>query len=82
MTERLLKHVTSFFVNIVPSLNILPKKSYEEELGNDNQLNLNHINTSRNHLSIKLTESPKRKGKLLLLIMFLMKIILTKSRTY
>ena len=33
-----------FFVNIVPTLKILPKENYEKDVGNDNMAILNYIN--------------------------------------
>ena len=69
-------------LHIVPSLKVLPKENYEMRIGNDNQPVLNNINLEykfRNHPSIKLIKSKKkRKNKLLSSIMFLMK----KLRTY
>ena len=49
-------------MNIVPSLKILPKENYEAEKGNNNGSILNYINKFRNHPSIKLIKSIKRKA--------------------
>ena len=67
-----------FFVNIVPSLKILPKKNYEADVRNDNEPILNYINKFKNHPSIKVINQGKKKIKLSLLVMFLMKKFLTK----
>ena len=71
-----------FFVNIVPSLKISPKENYETDVGNDNEPILNYINKFKNHPSIKVIKSRKKKSKLLLLDMFLMKKFLTKLGNY
>ena len=49
-----------FFVNIVPSLKISPKKIYETDVGNDNEPILNYINKFKNHPSIKVIKSRKK----------------------
>ena len=46
-----------FFVNIVPSLKVLPKENYE----NDNEPILNYINKFKNHPSIKVIKSKKKR---------------------
>ena len=56
-----------FFVNIVPSLKILPKENYETDVGNDNEPMLIYIKF-KNHPSIKVIKSRKKRSKLLLLI--------------
>ena len=71
-----------FFVNIVSSLKISPKENYETDVGNDNEPILNYINKFKNHPSIKVIKSRKKKSKLLLLAMFLMKKFLTKLGNY
>ena len=50
-----------FFVNIVPSLKILPKENYETDVGNDNEPILNYINKFKNHPSIKVIKSRKKE---------------------
>ena len=48
-------------VNIVLSLKILPKENYETEVGDDNELILNHINKFKNHPNIKVIKSTKKE---------------------
>ena len=50
-----------FFANIVPSLKISPKESYETDVGNDNEPILNYINKFKNHPSIKVIKSRKKE---------------------
>ena len=50
-----------FFVNIVPSLKILPKENYETDVGNNNEPILNYINKFKNHPSIKVIKSRKKE---------------------
>ena len=50
-----------FFVNIVSSLEILPKENYETDVGNDNEPILNYINKFKNHPSIKVIKSRKKE---------------------
>ena len=50
-----------FFVNIVPSLKILPKENYETDVGNDDEPILNYINKFKNHSSIKPIKSRKKE---------------------
>ena len=72
------KTFNNFFGNIVPSLKISSKENYEIDVGNDNEPILNYINKFKNHSSIQVIKSRKKKSKLLLLIMFPMKKFLTK----
>ena len=55
------KTFNEFFVNIVPSLKILPKENYETDVGNDNEPILNYINKFKNHPSIKVIKSRKKE---------------------
>lgn len=66
-------------MNIVPSLQFLPKK-YRTDVGNDKGPIVNYIDKFKNQPSIKVIKS--RKNKLLLLIMSLMKKFLTKLGNY
>ena len=50
-----------FFVNIVPSLKILPKENHEADVGNDDEPILNYINKFKNHSSIKPIKSRKKE---------------------
>ena len=50
-----------FFLNIVPSLKILPKENYETDVGNDKEPILNYINKFKNHPSIKVIKSRKKE---------------------
>ena len=50
-----------FFVNIVPSLKILPKENYETDVGNDDEPILNYINKFKNHSSIKPIKSRRKE---------------------
>ena len=52
-----------FFVNIVPSLKILPKENYEKDVGNDNEPILNCINKFKNHSSIKVIKYRKKEER-------------------
>ena len=61
------KTFNEFFVNIVPSLKILPKENYETDVGNDNEPMLIYIKF-KNHPSIKVIKSRKKRSKHLLLI--------------
>ena len=46
-----------FFVNIVPSLKISPKETYETDIGNDTEPILNYMGKFKNHPSIKVIKS-------------------------
>ena len=70
------------FVNIVPSLKILPKENYKTDLVNDNETILNYINRFKIIRASKLRNLGKKKSKLLLLIIFLMKKFFTKLGNY
>ena len=61
---------------------MLPKQYYEAEIGIHNEPILNYSEKLRHNLSIKLIGPEIKKSKLLLLIMFFTKKLLTKSRTY
>ena len=56
-----------FFVNIVSSVKISPKENYETDAGNDNEPILKYINQFKNHPSIKIIKSTKKKKSKLLL---------------
>lgn len=80
MTRRLLKHLTTFFVDIVPSLKFLliEKDEVEKEIGNDPLLN--YIWRYRNHPSVPVVKPKKQKGNSSLLN-FLLSKVLMESRT-
>ena len=50
-----------FYVNIVPSLKVSSKENYEADVGNNNELILNYINKFKNHPTIKVIKSRKKK---------------------
>ena len=50
-----------FFLNIVPSLKILPKENYKTDVGNYSEPNLNYINKFKNHPSSKVIKSRKKE---------------------
>ena len=53
--------LNEFFLNIVHSLKIPPEENYETDISNDNEPNLNSINTFKNHRSIKVIKSTKKE---------------------
>ena len=72
-----------FFVNIVPSLKILPKENYETDAVNDNEptfTNQNYINTFKNHPSIKVIKSRKKEEQTFTFMFLMKKLVLNEIR--